>query len=67
MKIAHIDLYRLAGASIRNLPIEEYMAENGVTLVEWADRIEVGEQGIKITFTVLDHEQRTIKIEDFRN
>jgi tRNA threonylcarbamoyladenosine biosynthesis protein TsaE len=66
MKVAHIDLYRLTDASVRTLPIEEYMAESGVTLVEWADRIEVGEQGIKVKFTISDHEQRRIKIEDFR-
>ena len=67
MKIAHIDLYRLVGASAGDLPIEEYMAESGITLVEWADRIDAGEQGIKIRFTILDHEQRKIEIEDFRD
>jgi tRNA threonylcarbamoyladenosine biosynthesis protein TsaE len=67
MKIAHIDLYRLAGANARNLPLEEYMAESGITLIEWADRIDVGVQGIKIRFTILDHEKRKIEIEDLRN
>ena len=67
MKIAHIDLYRLAGASAENLPLEEYMVESGITVIEWADRIEVSEQGIKIRFTILNHEKRKIEIEDFRN
>ena len=67
MKIAHIDLYRLTGTSVSTLPIEEYIAESGITLVEWADRIAVGEQGIKVKFTILDHEQRRIEIEDFRD
>ena len=67
MKIVHIDLYRLPCGQVDDLPIEEYIADNGVTLIEWADRIEVGEQGIKIRLSIMDHEQRGIEIEDFRD
>lgn len=67
MKIAHIDLYRLPNGQVNELPIEEYVAENGITLIEWADRMEVGQRGIKIRFTIMDHEQRKIEIEDFRD
>ena len=67
MKIAHIDLYRLPRGQAASLPIEEYVAENGITLIEWADRIEVGARGIKIRFTIMDHEQRKIEIEDCRD
>lgn len=67
MKIAHIDLYRLPSGQVNELPIEEYVAENGITLIEWADRIEGGQRGIKIRFTIMDHEQRKIEIEDFRD
>lgn len=67
MKVAHIDLYRLPNGGANDLPIEEYLVENGITLIEWADRIEVGKRGINIRFTIIDHQQRRIKIEDFRD
>jgi tRNA threonylcarbamoyladenosine biosynthesis protein TsaE len=66
MKVAHIDLYRLPSGSADDLPIEEYVVEKGITLIEWADRIEVGEKGISITFTILGHQQRRIEVDDFR-
>ncbi len=67
LKIAHIDLYRLPNGRADDLPIEEYLAENGISLVEWADRLDRIEQGIKIKFTILDHRRRKIEIEDLRN
>jgi tRNA threonylcarbamoyladenosine biosynthesis protein TsaE len=66
MRIAHIDLYRLDGVDVGDLPIEEYMLEKGVTLIEWADRIEVARNGIHVKITILNHEQRRIEIEDLR-
>jgi len=66
MKVAHIDLYRLSSGGANNLPIEEYLVDNGITLIEWADRIEVGKRGINIRFTIIDHQRRRIEIEDFR-
>jgi tRNA threonylcarbamoyladenosine biosynthesis protein TsaE len=67
MKIAHIDLYRLPSGQVNELPIEEYMVDNGITLIEWADRIEAGQRGIKIRFTIMDQQQRKIEIEDYRD
>jgi len=67
VKIAHIDLYRLPSDQVRDLPIEEYLVENGIGLVEWADRLDRVERGIKIRLTILGHEKRRIEIEDLRN
>jgi len=67
MKVAHIDLYRLPNGGANDLPIEEYVIENGITLIEWADRIGVSKSGITIRFTIMDHQHRKIEIEDFRN
>jgi hypothetical protein len=36
-------------------------------LIEWADRIESGQRGIKIRFTIMDQQQRKIVIEDYRD
>ena len=43
------------------------MVENGITLIEWADRVDVGKRGIIIKFAIIDHQQRKIEIEDFRD
>ena len=67
MKVAHIDLYRLAGSEAGALPIEEYVVADGVTLIEWADRLEVTATGINVRLSILNHEQRKIEIEDLRN
>lgn len=67
MKVAHIDLYRLAGSEAADLPIDEYVVNDGVTLIEWADRLEVTKPGIKVSLSILNHEQRKIEIEDLRN
>ena len=67
MKVAHIDLYRVPNGGANDLPIEEYLVENGITLIEWADRIDVRKSGINIRFSIMDHQHRKIEIEDFRN
>jgi tRNA threonylcarbamoyladenosine biosynthesis protein TsaE len=67
VRIAHIDLYRLETTDAGSLPLEEYVLEKGITLIEWADRIQVTDKGIRVKFTILDHEKRKIEIEDLRD
>jgi tRNA threonylcarbamoyladenosine biosynthesis protein TsaE len=67
MKIVHIDLYRLPNNEANDLPIGEYMVENGVTLIEWADRLSPTRTGIHVKLFILNHEQRKIEIEDLRD
>ncbi len=68
MRVSHIDLYRLNRGDIAKLPIEEYIFSDGVTIIEWADRID-GERksGIDINITILNTRKRELNIEDFRN
>ncbi len=65
--IAHVDLYRLDGVAAGDLPIEEYMLQNGITVIEWADRIGDVTEGITVKISIIDHEKRMIEIEDLRH
>ena len=65
--VAHVDLYRLDGTAAHNLPIEEYMLERGITVIEWADRISRATSGIVVRIDILNHQKRAIEIEDLRH
>ena len=65
--VTHVDLYRLDGTAASDLPVEEYMLENGITVIEWADRIGIVSKGISVRMTILNHQKRTIEIEDLRH
>lgn len=67
MTVAHIDLYRLQKKEAVGLPVEEYFLQNGVTMIEWADRIDVDTKGIIVKFHITDHKKRMIEIEDIRD
>ncbi|MEI8063965.1 MAG: tRNA (adenosine(37)-N6)-threonylcarbamoyltransferase complex ATPase subunit type 1 TsaE [Verrucomicrobiota bacterium] len=65
LPLAHIDLYRLATASEAiNIGIEEYLGGAGVTVVEWAERIEslLPAQTRRIHLTVIDETTRQIEM-----
>ncbi len=65
--VSHIDLYRLSGLSAASLPIDDYVKEDGVTIVEWADRIKDRKNGIHIKITILGKTKRELTIEDSRH
>ncbi|MCK4941710.1 tRNA (adenosine(37)-N6)-threonylcarbamoyltransferase complex ATPase subunit type 1 TsaE [candidate division WOR-3 bacterium] len=65
--VAHIDLYRLQRGQAGDLPIEEYILQDGVTVIEWADRIDVLKKGISVNIDIINRKKRVIKIEDLRN
>lgn len=65
--VTHVDLYRLDGIAASDLPVEEYMLENGITVIEWADRIGRVSTGISVRMTILNHQKRAIEIEDLRD
>lgn len=71
MKVSHIDLYRLRESDLTLLPIEDYYIADGITIIEWADRlpyfINRTPPGIYISFRVLKKNIREIIIEDLRN
>jgi tRNA threonylcarbamoyladenosine biosynthesis protein TsaE len=42
LKLFHLDLYRLeTAAQIRSAGIEEYLSPDGVSVIEWAERLNV--------------------------
>jgi tRNA threonylcarbamoyladenosine biosynthesis protein TsaE len=67
LPIVHIDLYRLDAKEIKALPIEEYFLKEGITIVEWADRLINGIKGLVVRITIKDKKNREIAIEDFRD
>ena len=67
MTVAHIDLYRLQKKEAVGLPVEEYFLHNGVTMIEWADRIDVSTKGIIVKFHIKDNKKRMIEVEDIRD
>ena len=64
--VSHIDLYRLDRLSAASLPIDDYVKEDGVTIVEWADRINDRKNGIHIVITIVGKTRRELTIEDSR-
>lgn len=67
MKVSHVDLYRLEGSQVDALPLEEYVPDNGVTLIEWADRIGSIGNGIAVHISILGENSRELIIEDLRD
>lgn len=62
----HLDLYRLEGIEeFEMIGAEEYLYPDGVTLIEWADKIaEILPPFIgRITITVAENLERTITVE----
>jgi len=73
LKLFHLDLYRLeTAAQIRCAGIEEFLAPEGVSVIEWAERLEDGgwrmEDGKKITrvrIEIINETERSIDYDDF--
>jgi len=63
--VFHYDCYRLKDeADMEKLGYEEYFYGNGVTVVEWADRIKgiIPKDAVKINFKIGKNNVRNIKI-----
>ncbi len=68
MSISHVDLYRLDKNDIITLPIDEYIFKDGVTIIEWADRMSDKQRaGMCIRIGILGKQKRELIIEDLRN
>ncbi len=65
--VAHVDLYRLDKGQVRDLPIEEYILDKGITVIEWADRLGPATKGIAVRISIVNHQKRVIEIEDLRD
>ena len=69
LRLFHLDLYRLeTPEQIRGVGIEEFLRPDGVTVIEWAERIENGEwqktESRRVTIDVLSETERRIVYED---
>ena len=65
--VVHIDLYRLDKTALEMLPIDEYMVNDGITVIEWADRVNKGsEPGLHVRIVINREYNREIVIEDNR-
>ena len=65
MTLYHVDLYRLkGGADVLDLGLEEYLEGDGVTVVEWADRVPglLDEQHMSIELQHVADETRRMKV-----
>ncbi|MEJ5301449.1 MAG: tRNA (adenosine(37)-N6)-threonylcarbamoyltransferase complex ATPase subunit type 1 TsaE [Thermodesulforhabdaceae bacterium] len=67
LKLYHIDLYRISGAAdLETLTLREIIYGNGVSIIEWPDRLEEGdlpENRWDVLFDVIDETERLIIIE----
>jgi len=66
----HIDLYRLDNLKdIEDISIEEYIYGDGITVIEWAEKIQslLPKEHISVKFIVRGEDKREIKIEDIGN
>ncbi len=64
-RLYHADLYRLVSIQdAMDIGIEEIMSGNGVTVIEWSDKIEplLPCRAIRVHLTVLDETRRSITI-----
>lgn len=61
----HVDVYRLRGsADLNETGYEEYLSDNGVTVIEWAEKIMdvIPDNALIIEITYLDDDMRRIEI-----
>jgi tRNA threonylcarbamoyladenosine biosynthesis protein TsaE len=61
--VFHIDLYRLVkDTEIEDLGWEDYL-DSGVIIVEWAEKLKMDLEAIRVNIVVLDDETRRITID----
>ncbi len=67
LKLYHIDLYRI-GSEEEIILLEEYFLRDGITVIEWADRIKgiLPDKRIDILLNIKNKEEREITINDYR-
>jgi tRNA threonylcarbamoyladenosine biosynthesis protein TsaE len=61
LQLAHVDLYRLAGAAeVADLGLDELLDE-GAVVVEWGERLP-DPAAVRVTIEVLDERRRRLRI-----
>ncbi len=60
----HIDLYRIGSlGELDSLGVEEYIGKDGISVIEWAERMGAVEDCISVRLEILGEEKREIIIE----
>jgi len=62
----HVDLYRIEGAEqMENLGLEDILRGPGVVLVEWGEKLAIGERAgwLRVTFSLIAGDGRDIVVE----
>lgn len=60
----HVDLYRINNAAdLDSVGIEEYIGRDGISVVEWAEKLGGIENSIDIKFEIVSEQKREIVIE----
>jgi tRNA threonylcarbamoyladenosine biosynthesis protein TsaE len=65
LPIYHFDAYRLSGPrEFTELGVDEYFRGDGVSIVEWADKVEVTlpQEHLRIEIEIIDQNQRRFEI-----
>lgn len=61
----HIDLYRMAGAEVEELGIDEYLYGQGVTVIEWFQFLPAGyvvAECLRISLVIAEDEERLLEV-----
>lgn len=68
LQVVHVDLYRLENpGELEQLAIRDYLEEQSVLLVEWADRARGGlpDPDCEAHIAIDQNDQRTVRVESF--
>lgn len=66
MKMHHLDLYRISGCDeFESMGGEEFLYSDGITLIEWAEKIEdmIPDGAVRVNIEILEDQRRKITIE----
>lgn len=63
-KLYHLDLYRLNACDINSLGLEEYMKGDGITVIEWADKLKKSSirPTAAVNFKWISEQERRIRV-----
>jgi tRNA threonylcarbamoyladenosine biosynthesis protein TsaE len=62
--LSHVDLYRLEGAEVDDLGLDELNAGGGVVAIEWAEKLASPPIGaVQVTISDLGGDEREVRIE----
>jgi tRNA threonylcarbamoyladenosine biosynthesis protein TsaE len=61
-ELCHVDLYRLDGAEAEMLLFEEYL-ERGIVVIEWAERVQLGDDVCRVRMEMGEEDERRIVVE----